>query len=73
MFNICLNLCVLTCDFILSKMCIKNLSYFLLVIFMVSQINNIIGICFSIYHIFKILKVIGNHMNLNLIYHNLKK
>jgi len=73
MFNICLNLCVLTCDFILSKMCSKNLSYFLLVIFMVSQINNIIGICFSIYHIFKILKAIGNHMNLNLIYHNLKK
>lgn len=73
MFNICLNLCVLTCDFILSKMCNKNLSYFLLVIFMVSQINNIIGICFSIYHIFKILKVIKNHMNLNLIYHNLKE
>ena len=71
MFNMCLNLCVLTKEFILSKMCNKNLSYFLVLIFIVSQINNIIGICCSLYYIFTCLKSIANHMNLNLIYHNL--
>lgn len=73
MFNMCLNLCVLTSEFILSKMCNKNLSYFLLLIFILSQINNIFAISCSIYYIFNMLKSIANHMNLNLIYHNLKK
>jgi phosphatidylglycerophosphate synthase len=73
LFNLCFNVCVLTKEFILSKLCNKNLPYFLIVLFIISQISNILGICFSLYYIFTSLKSIANHMNLNLLYHNLKE
>jgi phosphatidylglycerophosphate synthase len=73
LFNLCFNVCVLTTEFILSKMGLKSLPYFLIILFIVSQLSNIFGICFSLYYIFKSLKSITNHMNLNLIYHNLKE
>ena len=41
-FNMCVNMCVLTSEFILSKMGSKNLPYFLIILFIVSQFNNII-------------------------------
>lgn len=72
LFNICLNVCVLTCDFIISKMANKNINIFLVKIFLLSRFNDILGICMSIYYIISSLKEIANFMGLNIILHNLK-
>lgn len=73
LFNICLNMCVLTCDFIISKMGSKCLNKFLLKLFILSRFNNVFGICFSLYYICASLNDIASHMGLNILYHNLKE
>ena len=72
LFNICLNMCVLTCDFIISKMANKEINKIVLWIFIFSRFSNILGICLSLFYILSSLKSIANHMNLNIIYHNIK-
>lgn len=72
LFNICLNMCVLTSDFIISKMANKQINQIILWIFILSRLNNIFGIFLSIFYILSTLKQIANHMRLNIIYHNIK-
>ncbi len=72
LFNICLNMCVLTCDFIISKMANKEINKIVLWVFIFSRFSNILGICLSLFYILSSLKEIVNHMNLNIIYHNIK-
>jgi phosphatidylglycerophosphate synthase len=72
LFNICLNLCALTCDFIISKMANKNLNMFLIKLFLLSRFNDILGIGLSMFYIVASLKEIANFLGLNLLYHNLK-
>jgi phosphatidylglycerophosphate synthase len=72
LFNICLNLCVLTCDFIISKMASKSLNKMCLQVFIFSRFSNILGIVLSIYYICASLNEIAKYMKLNIIYHNLR-
>jgi len=72
LFNICLNMCVLTGDFIISKMADKHIDHLILWIFILSCFNNIFGICINIYYIYYVITKIANHMKLNIIYHNIK-
>lgn len=71
LFNICLNICAITCDFIISKMSEKNLSIINILLIVCARFNNIFGIIISMYYIINYLMIIANHMKLNLIYHNL--
>lgn len=72
LFNICLNMCVLTCDFIISKMADKCIDKLIVLIFIFSQLNNMFGICLSLFYICSSLKQIADFMHLNIIYHNIK-
>ena len=71
LFNICLNICAITSDFIISKMSEKKLSVIDILLIICARFNDVFGIIISLYYIINYLMIIANHMKLNLIYHNL--